>query len=90
MSFYDSNNQTTDETGLLLKQLTRIGAAIDKELTLMSERMSWSHPEGMQHSIRAELGRTGHRRKVGERKDQVPRWNGAQIGRDFEGLVRRS
>lgn len=37
----DPNNQTTNETALLHTQLTRIGAAIDKELTLMSERMSW-------------------------------------------------
>jgi hypothetical protein len=35
------NNQTPDETTLLLTQLTRIGFAIDKELTLISERMSW-------------------------------------------------
>jgi hypothetical protein len=37
----DPNNQTPDETTLLLTQLTRIGVAIDKELTLISERMSW-------------------------------------------------
>lgn len=41
MSYNDPNNQTTDETALLLTQLTRIGAAIDKELTLISERMTW-------------------------------------------------
>jgi hypothetical protein len=41
MSYSDPNNQTTDESALLLTQLTRLGAAIDKELTLMSERMSW-------------------------------------------------
>jgi hypothetical protein len=35
------NNQTPEETSLLLTQLTRIGVAIDKELSLMSERMSW-------------------------------------------------
>jgi hypothetical protein len=39
--FNDPNNQTPGETALLLTQLTRIGVAIDKELTLMSERMSW-------------------------------------------------
>lgn len=41
MPFNDPNNQTTAETALLLTQLTRIGIAIDKELSLMSERMSW-------------------------------------------------
>src|SRR5579862_4005581 len=35
------NNLTTDEAVLLLSQLTRIGVAIDKELTLISERMTW-------------------------------------------------
>jgi hypothetical protein len=39
--FDDPKNQTTAETALLLTQLARIGVAIDKELTLMSERMSW-------------------------------------------------
>lgn len=33
--------QTPDETAHLLTQLVRLGAAIDKELTLMSERMTW-------------------------------------------------
>ncbi len=41
MSYSDPNNQTTDESALLLTQLTRIGAAIDKELTLINERMTW-------------------------------------------------
>jgi hypothetical protein len=41
MPYNDPNNQTTNETALLLTQLTRIGVAIDKELTLISERMSW-------------------------------------------------
>lgn len=41
MPFDDPNNQANAETALLLTQLTRIGVAIDKELTLMSERMSW-------------------------------------------------
>ena len=41
MPYNEPNNQTTNETALLLTQLTRIGVAIDKELTLMSERMSW-------------------------------------------------
>ncbi len=41
MPYTDSIGQTTEETALLLTQLTRIGVAIDKELTLMSERMSW-------------------------------------------------
>ena len=41
MAFNDPENQTTAETALLLTQLTRIGVAIDKELSLMSERMSW-------------------------------------------------
>lgn len=41
MPFDDPNNQTTAETALLLTQLTRIGVAIDKELSLISERMSW-------------------------------------------------
>jgi hypothetical protein len=41
MPFNDPNNQTTAESGLLLTQLTRIGVAIDKELTLINERMTW-------------------------------------------------
>ncbi len=41
MPFNDPSNQTTSETGLLLTQLTRIGSAIDKELTLINERMTW-------------------------------------------------
>lgn len=41
MPYNDPNNQTTEETALLLAQLTRIGVGIDKELTLMSERMTW-------------------------------------------------
>lgn len=41
MPYDDPNNQTTDETALLVRQLTRIGGAIDKELSLISERMSW-------------------------------------------------
>lgn len=41
MPYKDPNHQTPDETALLLTQLARIGVAIDKELTLMSERMTW-------------------------------------------------
>jgi hypothetical protein len=41
MSYNDANKLSTDEAALILTQLTRIGFAIDKELTLMSERMSW-------------------------------------------------
>jgi hypothetical protein len=41
MPYDDPNNQTANESALLLRQLTRIGVAIDKELTLMSERMTW-------------------------------------------------
>jgi hypothetical protein len=41
MPYNDPNKQTPQETALLLTQLTRIGAGIDKELTLMSERMTW-------------------------------------------------
>lgn len=41
MPYNDPINQTPDETSHLLTQLTRIGAGIDKELTLMSERMLW-------------------------------------------------
>jgi hypothetical protein len=41
MPYDDPNNQTTAETALLLTQLTRIGRAIDKELTLINERMTW-------------------------------------------------
>lgn len=37
----DPSNPTPDETTQLLAQLARIGLAIDKELTLISERMSW-------------------------------------------------
>lgn len=41
MSYHDPNHQTPDETSHLLAQLTRLGVAIDKELTLITERMSW-------------------------------------------------
>jgi ABC-type uncharacterized transport system fused permease/ATPase subunit len=41
MPYNDPNNQTTDETAHLLTQLTRIGCAIDKELSLINERMTW-------------------------------------------------
>ncbi len=41
MAYNDPDHQTSDETLHLLTQLTRIGFAVDKELTLMSERMSW-------------------------------------------------
>jgi hypothetical protein len=41
MPYNDPNNQTAEETAHLLTQLTRIGSAIDKELTLISERMTW-------------------------------------------------
>jgi hypothetical protein len=41
MMYDNPNRQTADEISQLLTQLTRIGFAIDKELTLISERMSW-------------------------------------------------
>jgi hypothetical protein len=41
MPYNDPQNQTPDETDHLLTQLTRIGIGIDKELTLIGERMSW-------------------------------------------------
>jgi hypothetical protein len=41
MPYDAANPQTPDETAHLLTQLVRLGAAIDKELTLMSERMTW-------------------------------------------------
>jgi hypothetical protein len=39
--YNDPKHQTTDDAAHLLTQLTRIGSAIDKELTLISERMTW-------------------------------------------------
>ncbi len=41
MPYKDPNHQTPDETALLPTQLARIGVAIDKEPTLMGERMTW-------------------------------------------------
>jgi len=41
MPYNNPLDQTPDETAHLLTQLTRIGIGIDKELTLMSERMMW-------------------------------------------------
>jgi hypothetical protein len=41
MPYSDPSNPTRDEPTQLLAQLARIGLAIDKELTLISERMSW-------------------------------------------------
>src|SRR5271169_4339167 len=41
MPYNNPSGQTADETSQLQTQLTRIGFAIDKELTLISERMSW-------------------------------------------------
>jgi hypothetical protein len=41
MPYNDPQNQTPEETSHLLTQLTRLGMAIDKELTLIGERMSW-------------------------------------------------
>jgi hypothetical protein len=37
----EPSHQTRDETTQVLAQLARIGLAIDKELTLISERMTW-------------------------------------------------
>jgi len=41
MPYNTSNNQTPEETSHLLAQLQRIDGAIDKEFTLISERMTW-------------------------------------------------
>ena len=41
MPHNNPNNQTAEETTQLQTQLTRIGMAIDMEVTLISERMSW-------------------------------------------------
>jgi hypothetical protein len=41
MPYNDPIHQTADEIYQLQTQLTRLGSAIDKELTLISERMSW-------------------------------------------------
>ena len=41
MVYNNPNQLTADETTHLLTQLIRMGSAIDKELTLISERMSW-------------------------------------------------
>jgi hypothetical protein len=41
MPYNDPQNQTPEETSHLLTQLTRLGMAIDKELTLIGERTSW-------------------------------------------------
>jgi hypothetical protein len=41
MPYNAPNNQTTEESALLVAQLSRIGVAIDKELSLINERMTW-------------------------------------------------